>query len=140
MNGFERVDYRTCDTPQEIFDAVVRRGLDGRGQCTTHKGNCAYRSADGSNACFVGVFMDDSSPMCRSSNGVLDLDKDVGATPAFMAWIKRHELLLVDLQEMHDDRHNWDDEGERIEIRALSHIAGKYGLVLNLPTAEGTKS
>jgi hypothetical protein len=41
MNGFERVDYRTCDTPQEIFDAVVRRGLDGRGQCTTHTGSCA---------------------------------------------------------------------------------------------------
>jgi hypothetical protein len=136
MNGFERANYRTHDTPQKIFDAVVRRGLDGRGQCTTLTGNCAYRSADGSNACFVGVFMDDGSPMCRSSNGVLDLDKNAGAAPAFLAWIKRHGLLLVDLQEMHDDRHNWDDERERIEIHALSHIAGKYGLVLNLPNTE----
>ena len=137
MNGFERADYRTHDTPQEIFDAVVRRGLDGRGQCTTHTGDCAYRSADGSNACFVGIFMDDSSPMCRSSNDVLDLYKDVGATPAFMAWIKRHELLLDALQEMHDNGDNWESAGGKIKVDALARFAKVYDLVLNLPDTEG---
>lgn len=115
---------------QEIFDAVSKH-LFNQGRrsmrLTSRRGMffCAYRGNNGLK-CAVGALISDE---------IYNPDMDIGYGNDIFSiirlfnlpdWFRRNDLLLKDLQNVHDNEFNW--ENDDIMKSALSEVARKFEL------------
>ncbi len=103
----------------DALEAIVKNLNDGAQRSTSFRQNpdlepalyptCAYRGARGAK-CFIGMLIDDNdyNPTWDSMGySVLDLlEKDITVYGSNDECINRD--ALVDLQNIHDERENWD--------------------------------
>lgn len=101
-----RLDYREYTTPQQVFDACLEYLLTMERPCRKSDGECAYREDPNNpyqgSACPVGVFIpDDIYHPALENTLVTEIDWE-SFNLQFGIWMKKHELLLVGLQYLHD--------------------------------------
>ena len=114
---------------QEVFDAAVEYLLNQEERCVeltyADEQFCVYRNSVG-NACAVGAFLPDDSPLLSFLGSVpLMLDTYPDDAPA---WFHEHVGLLQRLQVTHDNYAPTDC------VDILKSIAGRFNLKYNGPS------
>lgn len=108
-------------TPQEIYDTVINH-LRAQGQRAMGTVGCAYRGAGGTK-CAVGVLIPDElyDPAIEGRSvtafkpGTVSVDatnrKECDALGEAMPLLVEHNVLLGELQSLHDAEENWNPNG-----------------------------
>ncbi|MEE9481815.1 hypothetical protein [Methylobacterium ajmalii] len=113
---------------QTVFDGVVVLAAGMTSRCESKSGFCAYRSPGGRSACFVGGLMT-SDEVYRGNatpvDGPVDSLQQRGELPARL---HPHVAMLLDLQEVHDNKGNWRRPG------GIADGLRKVALLRNLST------
>ena len=114
---------------QQIFNKVARhlfeQGSPAKYTNSEDEEHCMYRAPDG-RKCAVGCLLPDGlyqQDMEDNSIETLLLDNDRWGLPQ---WMEANQLLLQDLQCVHDQDINWGDSNTMRE--ALREVAHKHGL------------
>jgi len=126
---FPLIPVNADPTAQEVFDVAVEYLLNQEERCIvpgiSERGICVYRNPAG-NACAVGAFLPDDSPLLSFLDGVLLMVKE--RPDDAPAWFREHVELLQRLQVTHDTY----APADRADI--LKSIAGRFNLKYNGPS------
>jgi len=127
-------------TMQQIFDTIVRYAMTQVERCTGKSGMCQYRSGD--NKCWVGALIpDELYDECIEDCSAFVMRRLIeGASHSWNTGYRvfhsiltqigirpEHMRLLEKMQDIHDDRTNWENNRENM-IRELFEVAKKFEL------------
>lgn len=127
-------------TPQDIFDRVCDHLAEQKGRAIAGDGFCQYRAPNGLK-CAVGALIPDHlyDPRMDAPYDVGDEPWDYGGGVMSIAngirdgvyspelrWIIEQEMLLSDLQSVHDVSDNWESSGAM--RGALANVARMHDL------------
>lgn len=135
-----RFDYKTHDTPQQIFDAAIEFFKTQKQQSyDKEQDSCMYRldeTPECEITCVVGAFMpNEAYTPFLEQKGVTMIGADV-RDDAFGSWLLRHRSLLSYLQNAHDTDTSWDEEGFW-NWTALRDVAHNFNLnTSNIPESK----
>ena len=105
---------------QEIFDTVATHLFRQGHQAINNDGACLYRAPNG-DMCAVGVLIPDK--YYNKNFEMLPVSAICSQIPE---WLTVHNMLLIELQRVHDSKGNWQTE-ERLR-NALRIVAKNHDL------------
>jgi hypothetical protein len=129
------INYETI-TPQEIFDTVATH-LFTQGVQAMDDSGCLYFDKKTGNKCAIGCLINPNVYLSEyEHNNINDMAKysDNFVYIEFSNFLNRNELLLVILQEIHDDEENWksSDDMKSILTNVAIHHNLNYDILNNL--------
>ena len=116
---------------QEVFNHVIKHLVTQGERCCgfiydTHDEICLYRSPEGM-SCAIGCLMSDEEYHPDMENAeVFSIIENYDQ----IKWMDDYRVLLRDLQDLHDEECNWNDEGglSPIGLRDIMFIAEDHNL------------
>ena len=112
---------------QEVFDHVINHLVTQGQRCyDAHTDVCLYRSPEGM-SCAVGCLMSDEEYHPDMENE--EVYSIIGKFDK-IKWMNKYCWLLTDLQDLHDEGLNWNDNGglSPTGLKDIQIIANSYGL------------